>query len=137
MTWRLYYTDRTRFTSDDGGWDEAPAWGVAAVAVPNDTVGVQIDTGDFYVWWSDSPEPWAADMWGLTDFLVRHDRMTADQPMCDLSAADLIVAGVKFGRSLDNRRWRDVWNWIVDDTRDWGHGKAGQFRWERVPVDAS
>lgn len=130
MAWRLYYTDRPRFTSDDGDWQEAPAWGVAAVATPDDTVGVEIDTGDYYLF--DGPKPWAADMWGLVDFLLREDVMESDQPLSDLPPSVLVGAGVKFGRSVDNDVWRDLWNRIVDDCDDW-RGKSAAWRYERVP----
>lgn len=61
-SWRIYYADGSTFTSEDGQWAEAPAFGVQAVVyyhVPDGnglrrkTVDGGRGEGDVYVWEGD------------------------------------------------------------------------------------
>lgn len=120
LRWKLYYADRTTFSSADGEWGEAPVFGVMAVASPEPNVVREIDrarpgTGDYYIWDPDGSKPWWVDSGGLEDFLIRSGVMTLGQTLEQISPKDKIAVGVKYGRSVDNDTWRDLWDWIVAD----------------------
>lgn len=141
MDWKLYYDDRSTFSSEDGSWLDAPVWGVLGLASPDKWVGREIDTGrppglvtdlsgDYYVWAIDAPKPWWVDMGGLMDFLVHKNLMTLDMRLSEVPVQVLIDAGVKFGRSIDNARWRELWPWVVHDADETFGGLDG----ERIPI---
>lgn len=121
VEWKLYYGDRSTFSNLDGSWGEAPAWGVAAIAIRDQYVGREIDTprhpgcGDYYVWTTYSPRPWWVDCGGLMDHLVTVGYMTSDMRVTDVPLDSMLAAGVKFGRTLDNPVWRPLAEWIVAD----------------------
>lgn len=112
--WKLFYADRTTFSSDDGPWQDAPAWGVMAVTHVDDVVGYARDTGDFYI--KPGPQPWSCDLWGLMDDLLGLGVLKPDQRLSDLTADELVAAGVKFGRSVRHDEWREIITWIDSDS---------------------
>lgn len=113
--WRLYYTDGTTYSDADGPWDDAPPRGVAVLVTADPDVGRELDTGDFYVWWPDAPKPWAVDAAGLWDYLIETDHPEAHRRLSDLAFDTLTDAGVKFGRSMANPAFRDVYRRARDD----------------------
>lgn len=120
MRWKLYYDDESTFDSDDGDWLAAPSWGVMAVAVPDPQVIRQIDrkrpgSGDYYVWVPGAPHPWWVDSGGLEDFLIRVGVMEERDSLESIPVAAKTAVGVKYGRSVDNARWVELWDWIVAD----------------------
>lgn len=114
MNWKLYYQDST-FSSDDGAWNDAPARGVQALALPHPTANRQIQTNDFYFMspWAD--EPCAADLFGIIDYLLEIRVLTPNQAITDLAAADLFNHGIKLGRSLSDTEYNRVHTEIVAD----------------------
>lgn len=61
-SWMVFYADGSTFSSEDGSWAEAPAFGVACVVYyhPNDRITVQTEAHDIsvYEWWPvDVPRP--------------------------------------------------------------------------------
>lgn len=128
MEWVLHYQDREPFTSDDGSWSDAPAFGVLALIVPDRAgqVGVVFDTGDFYIWPDWTPDPESADHWGVTDYLISSGLMSADDKLLDYSTAWLASHGVKFGRSLNNAEWRAFYQELIAS-----YEKGGKYANER------
>lgn len=125
--WKLYYDDRTTCSSNDGSWTDAPPWGVMAVAYVDDVVGYERDTGDFYI--MPESQPWACDAWGLMDYLLVRGALAPNQPLTDLTADELVAAGVKFGRSVRHDEWREIISWINSDP-ELPH-KSGRYAHER------
>lgn len=118
--WKLYYDDRSTFSSDDGWWSFAPTFGVMALATAEPGVVREIDrkrpgTGDYYVWVPGEAKPWWVDSGGLEDFLIRTGVMKEGDSLESIPVSTKIAAGVKYGRSVDNATWRDLWDWIVAD----------------------
>lgn len=114
--WKIFYHDRSTFSSEDGAWADAPAWGVMGVAHVDDMVGYSRDTGDFYILppWSDG-QPWAVDHWGLMDYLLQAQALDPDERLTSKTPGFLEAAGVKFGRSVGNDEWREVCRWMDSD----------------------
>jgi hypothetical protein len=49
MRWKIFYVDGGTFSSQDGEPQDAPGWGVAAIAQEDEVVNIQIHQGnDFY-----------------------------------------------------------------------------------------
>ena len=127
--WKLYYTDQTTYSSDDGDWLDAPAWGVLGVARLDEERGYGRSTNDFYVFPPWAVMPWAADQWGVLDQLIQTGVITAEDRISDLAPQMLIDAGIKFGRSVDAKAWMTLEAWMTDDP-DLPH-KSGTLRNER------
>ena len=125
--WKLYYSDRTTFSSEDGEWLDAPAWGVMGVAVRDSDVGYTRDSNDFYVMapWGKG-QPWACDVWGALDQLIAEGKITPVTRMSDIPPQLIIDSGIKFGRSVRTSEWIEVQAWIHDDP-DFGPKSA---RWQ-------
>lgn len=112
LTWRLYYTNRTPFSSDDGEWSDAPYLGVAGLQCrevrsssdPKHT-GSIIRNGNFYVWWPDQSRPWACDWAGLLDYLFSIGGLAEDDRLVDISLSFLRNHGVKLGRTMNDVAW--------------------------------
>jgi hypothetical protein len=50
MKWKLYYTDGSEFSSDDGAWKDAPSDGVQAICVGHPDYGRHVwHSKDYYV----------------------------------------------------------------------------------------
>lgn len=49
VTWAVYYDDGSRFTSEDGAWDDAPVDGVICV-VRRDGERTEFSSGGDYYW---------------------------------------------------------------------------------------
>lgn len=129
--WKLFYSGHqpgaepldlngslkvSTFSSERGSWQEAPPWGVMGVAHVDDVVGYSRDSGDFYVmspWAGD--QPWACDSWGLMDHLIEIGVLHPAMALTELTANQLIEAGVKFGRSIRNNEWRRILSWMDQD----------------------
>lgn len=131
MEWKLWYTDRSTYSSEDGPWVEATARGVAGLLYPSPKAGVYVDTDDFYLWpdWSD--HPYAADAWGLVDHLLHWGVLDPDQPLSDVPFSVLREAGVKLGRTLSAEDWEPLYLEMANDP-DFPD-KSAHHRDERVP----
>lgn len=109
ISWRIYYGDDETFDSGRGPWLVAPAWNVQVLATPDEFVGRELDHGKgFYLWWPAASKPWGVDAVGLYDYLwhIRHPE--AGKPLSMVNFNSLIEVGVKFGRSIDNARFRQI-----------------------------
>lgn len=117
VSWRIYYGDRSIFSSTDGDWVDAPFLNVAALAIPEPGVIRQIITGDYYVLWNKTPH--SPEFAGLLDYLYHETGFRGS--LDELSLHDLETAGVKLGRMYDNDVWRELWPWVVADAdQTWG-----------------
>lgn len=122
MDWKLYYGDRTTYSSEDGLFADAPAFNVAGlgVAMPAPMLR-QIRTGHYYILplWMNTPH--APEPSGLLDALRQQGDITLNTYVEDLSLADLEGFGVKLGRMYDEDEWASIWAWMVEDAdKTWG-----------------
>lgn len=115
MIWKLYYHGGATFSSEDGDWLDASAWGVMGVAYLNERYGYGRDTNDFYVFPPWAEMPWAADQWGVLDQLIQAEIITAEDRISDLAPQTLIDAGIKFGRSVDAAEWDEITKAMAND----------------------
>lgn len=133
--WKLYYDDGSTFDSSDGGWLDAPMFGVIALAAADQYVGREIDTprvpgsGDYYLWADGVSRPWWVDYGGLIDHLIRTGVLSFNQTLADVTPLQLDQAGVKLGRTVSNERFRELWPLIVADADETFGGLDG----ERIP----
>jgi hypothetical protein len=117
MRWKVYYADGSEYLGDGRDeWFDAPARGLIAIAVLNESVGREVMTStDYYVWWPGATYPWSVDKAGLWDFLYEAGSELAG---CDLGNGDfgkLIELGVKFGRSMDTPAYMQRLDEILSD----------------------
>lgn len=128
--WKIFYHDRTTFSSNDGSWADAPAWGVMGVAFVDEVVGYSRDSGDFYILppWS-KDQPWACDHWGLMDYLLQIQALDPSERLTSKSAEYLEAAGVKFGRSVRSDEWQEIIRWMDNDPEL--PRKSARYRYER------
>lgn len=97
MKWRIYYDDGTAFDSGLGSPESSPTRGVQALVQPDPDVGRVIEWGKDYYWWLG--DRWdGGDLFGLFDYL--------SQPGFKV---------VRFGRSMSNRAFREVYQRAVND----------------------
>jgi hypothetical protein len=72
LRWKVYYIDGTTFSNLDGRPEDAPGWGVAAIAQEDDVVGVQIhQQRDFYCFAPEFGGWYAVDYFGFAQYLAR------------------------------------------------------------------
>lgn len=110
MRWRLYYDDGSTFDNDDGAWNDAPHLGVITLVTEDPDVGRELDhgaRGEFYAWWPEASKPWGFDRIGILDYLQEIGFETSTH-LADLSLDEWRDAGVKLGRSVDNKVFRAV-----------------------------
>lgn len=69
--WKVYYADREPVTSEECEPQNAPTRGVQAIVQPDVANGFRILTKDFYFWSPDDERWYAADSFGLWDYLAQ------------------------------------------------------------------
>lgn len=131
MDWKLWYWDRSTFSSEDGTWFAAPARGVAGLVYPSHRAGRQIDMKDHYFWPAWSDQPYGGDIWGALDHLLEEGVLAPHESLMALSFEEIQGAGVKFGRTLPSAEWEQVYRLMVEDP-DFPQKSAHERR-ERVP----
>lgn len=133
VPWKLWYTDHSTYSWEDGPWIEAPARGVAALQYTDLTerVGSNIDTNHFYIWPHWCNHPYGADHWGLMDYLLEIGELSPDESLDSLSYQRLSDGGVKLGRMMQSKKWRELWD-IVSHDPDFPT-KNTAWPWERLP----
>lgn len=92
LEWRIYYSDGTTFSSDDGLPKDAPAWDIQVIIQPDSRVGLRtISHKDFFLFirgvWI------GVDFTGLLDYLAN-----------DFDS----VEAVKIGRMLPPEEFRNL-----------------------------
>lgn len=101
--WVIYYDEGPPFTDAAGPPEAAPAVGVQVIGYDDEVTGRTLLSGaEFrfyggYFWWDGT---WhSGDLFGLFDYLARPG-----------------LKVVKFGRSLDDARFREIWRQATEDT---------------------
>jgi hypothetical protein len=85
--WIIFYTDRSTFTSDDGGPADAPGWDVQAIACNDPQTGHVVAGRDFY--WIEDGQWTGGDFASLLQWLVGQGVL-------------------KVGRFTSNARWDEI-----------------------------
>lgn len=117
MKWKVWLGDGRTFASDRWLWQDVPAWNVQVLGTEDDYVGRELDQGKpFYLWFPGASKPWGVDAAGLFDFLHVIGHAEAGKPLSHVDFNALIPDGVKFGRSLDNARFRAILDQSNQDT---------------------
>ena len=73
MSWKVYYSDDSTFSSEDGSPWIVPARDVQIIVQDHPEVRVELVTGgDYYVWMSSGNRAywWGVDIFGLFDYLI-------------------------------------------------------------------
>jgi len=130
MSWIIFYPGGTRFSSDDGDIQNAPARGVLAIVQDNPEHVSEIVTGaDFYAWW-DGRWRGLAHIYDLWDYAIETGLLDSDQlpsaiyPLMD----DLIERGwVKIGRMVTQGEYDQA-------TKNANLTKTGWLPYERRPT---
>ena len=87
IDWLIVYGDGSIFSSDDGAWEDAPAWDAQIVIEKNETVGRRLHTRNDYFIMVDG-RPINVDFTGLIDYLAN------------------VLGIVKIGRMLPPEQYR-------------------------------
>jgi hypothetical protein len=70
MQWRIYYSDGSTCSDEDGPIELAPGEGVVVIAMADAEIGRELVCGkDFYYW--EHGRWWDADQYGRDDYLRR------------------------------------------------------------------
>lgn len=138
VAWRLYYGDGSTFDSTMGSWQDAPPRNVQALVTPEPLVGSERDTPlfgrSFYIWWPGAEKPWSVDWAGLLDYLLEVGAITDEQPLVEVSFAHLVRHGVKFGRSIGNRAFREIMEQVNADA-DGAFPRKSAFLFGEAPSE--
>lgn len=101
MDWKIWYSDGSTFTSEEGPPELAPKRGVQAIACRDKTFGrIVCRSNDFYIWsvYDGQPGWQGVDYFGLWDYLQEPG-----------------VKIVLFGRTIGNVEYRQLINRVVSD----------------------
>ncbi len=110
--WLIYYTDGTKFSSDDGTPWDAPRRSIQAIASSSPEVGFFWIYGKDYYYYEEEHGGWqVGDQFALFDHLVRSKYPCPG-----------------FGRMLSDERWNQLWREIKEDFE--GIEKDGWIRRE-------
>ncbi len=74
MKWKVWYSDGSTFSSDDGQVSEAPGIGCQVIVQDHYHVGAEIESGgDFFVWDNKGTGDrwWAVDLTGLILYFMK------------------------------------------------------------------
>ena len=113
MRWKIYYVDGSTFSSQDGGPEDAPGWGVAAIAQEDEIVDTQIHhLRDFYCFAVEFGGWAGLDHYGFAQYLSR--------PGFKI---------VKLGDFMPTKSYRDLITTIRDDPLL--PAKNTRYEWER------
>lgn len=111
MEWKIWYGDGSTFSSQDGDVTDAPALNVQIIVQHDQDIGRVNQTGaDYYI--QREGRWWGVDIFGLFDYLME-------------------CGTVKFGRTVDSRRFRQIFHQAETDP-DF-QARSGFRRGERRP----
>lgn len=71
MPWKAYYGDGSTATSEEYSPEFVPTRGVQAIVQPDVANGFRILTKDYYFWSTEDERWYAADSFGLWDYLAQ------------------------------------------------------------------
>jgi hypothetical protein len=108
MKWKLWYSDGSTFTHEDGSWEDAPSRGIVVLVYDDGETGREVEHGkDYYLWWEGrGTTPWGVDKAGLWDWLHEIGHPLADKQFENEDFATLEGLGVKFGRNMQTPDFR-------------------------------
>lgn len=110
--WAIIYDDYSVFTSDDGSFEDAPAWGVQAIVFRSVETGWSIaTTGAYFIRLPDG------------DFLP-----IGDDALMDYAAN--VWKKVKVGRMISQKEWGKISGLALELMGD--VKKTARFKWEKV-----
>jgi len=101
MHWKIYYNDRSTFSSLDGDPEDAPTRGVQVIAQDDPRlVWVTQAKSDYYIWddRGDGPRFWGVDLFGLWEYLFTKP------------GKKIALAGMTIGSFDYDEIWRDAVN---------------------------
>jgi len=94
--WRIFYSDGSTFSHDEGAPEDAPAFGIVCIVQPDPDRGRNIMHGWDWYYFNDgegrAPMWWGCDVHGL------HDRLLHRLP----------VRAVCLGRTVANNVWQEM-----------------------------
>jgi hypothetical protein len=89
--WRIYYSDGSTFSSEDGAPEDAPGWGVVVIPQTDQDVGrMMMAHWDHYCWHED--QWWGHDIVGLLDCLA-------------MPGSNVVVHGRTVGQEIFKKIW--------------------------------
>jgi hypothetical protein len=109
VEWRIYYTDGSRFDSNDGDPEDAPCWGIGAISQLDEDSGRAGVAGVDYYWWEIGNHPtdpdggcWSGgDLCGMQDHFGHFPRLRT---------------ALKFARTLARATdWRRLQEEVIKD----------------------
>lgn len=111
--WKIHYADGSTYSNEDGSWEDAPAWGIAAIVVSTPECGwAMIQGGDYFI------------------MNQAGDIIPIDDTGWDDYAANVLRV-VKVGRMLSREEWQRIYTKALKD-RDFAI-KNGYLPRERKP----
>jgi hypothetical protein len=70
LAWRIYYSDGSTFSSDQGEPQDAPPTGVICIRERNASAGSVTRSGkDFYIWNAEAGQWWQSDAVGFWQYM--------------------------------------------------------------------
>lgn len=105
--WKIYYSDGSTFTSEEGSAEEAPSFGIICIVQPDPERGRNIMHGWDWYYYNDTegtaPMWWGCDLHGLLDRLLHR----------------LSVRAVLQGRTVSNDVWQAITSKANQDFREY------------------
>jgi hypothetical protein len=113
MKWKVFYIDGSSFSNMDGVPQDAPGWGVLAVAQEDETVGVLVHQGNNYYVFDEQYDGWyGLDDNGFAQYVARSG-----------------LKIVKLGESMSTERYKTMIKEIRENPNL--PAKSARYEWER------
>ena len=97
MNWKIFYSDGSTYSNDDGSPATAPPFDVQVIVQLDQTGGRYNQMGSDYYTWRDN-RWWGVDIMGLFDYLAHYSPSV-----------------VKFGRTVDNETFQQMFRLAETD----------------------
>ena len=104
MDWRIFYSDGSTFSSEDGTPHEAPIDGVVCIVYPDEMVGRVIMHGWDWYYWVDEVDPWVSPD-GMENEEITQWWGSDKSGVDDRKRNGLSIKFVKQGRNATNTRF--------------------------------
>lgn len=113
IRWKIYYIDGSTFSNKDGKPEDAPGWGVAAVAQEDDVTGVLIHhQHDFYCFDKQFGGWYGMDIWGVSQYFAKPGKKI-----------------IKLGEVMPTNKYRELIASLSGDPDL--PNKSARYDWER------
>lgn len=130
-SWRIYYADGSTYDDSDGSWMDAPPRGIAGIPHPDPVSGRVIEHDHLYFMPAEFEYPQGCDLLGALDHLIQVGEVGLDVVPAELPAEVFFRCGIKWGRTMPSRAWREMWQ-RMDADPDFP-ARSGFHRKERRP----